>query len=55
MKAVQMEFKGSVVTFAYPEIVKELEARGWSVVGAKKVVEAKPKPIVNKPTRDEEK
>jgi hypothetical protein len=54
MKPIQMECKGSIVTIVYPERVKELEARGWTVVGAKKVVEAKPKPIVNKPS-DEEK
>jgi len=54
MKPIQMECKGSIVTIEYPERIKELEARGWTVVGAKKVVEAKPKPIVNKPS-DEEK
>ncbi len=52
MKPVQMEHGGAIVEIVYPERVKELEARGWTVVGIKKVVKAKPKPIVNTPNEE---
>ena len=54
VKVFKLEKDGAVITIVYPEKVKELEARGWSIVGAKPVAKAKPpKPVINKPSDEE--
>ena len=54
MKPIEMEFNGTVIKIVYPERKKELEAKGWKVVGAKPPAKAKPpKPVINKPSDEE--
>jgi len=54
VRVFKLEKEGAVITIVYPEKVKELEALGWSIVGAKPVAKAKPpKPVINKPSDEE--
>lgn len=54
MKVYEMEKDGAVIKIVYPEKIKELEAKGWTVVGAKPPAKAKPpKPVINKPSDEE--
>jgi len=53
VKPIEMELKGTVV-IVHPAKVKEMEAKGYKPVGAPvKKVEAKPKPVFNKPSDEE--
>ena len=53
VKPIEMENSGTVV-IVHPAKVKEMEAKGYKPVGAPvKKVEAKPKPVINKPSDEE--
>lgn len=50
---MQMEYNGTVVD-VHPAKVKEMEAKGYKPVGVPaKKAEAKPKPVINKPSDEE--